>query len=319
MVIDVVFLGTPQFAVPSLQALLNSDRFSVKGVFTQPDRRAGRGKKVCCPPIKLLADEYGIRVFQPEKIRGNEEANEIMRALDADVAVVVAYGQILPEEFFNIPSLGSINVHASLLPRYRGASPVVQAILHGDRVTGVSIMKIDKGMDTGDVLKMEETPIPSDATAGYLEMMLASQGASLLLNTLPDYAAGTITPVPQDHERATYAPKISREDAAVDWGKEAEVIHNQVRALNPRPGAYTTIGDDQVNLKIWKSRRIEERVEADLFPGAIYSTTGDGFRVACGKGSSLEILEVQMSGKARIGAGDFVNGFGLKSGDRLGA
>ena len=145
---NVVFLGTPQFAVPSLQALLNSDDFLVKGVFTQPDRRAGRGKKVCCPPVKLLASEYDVEVFQPEKIRGDEEALGIMRRLKPDIAVVVAFGQILPEEFYTLPRLGTVNVHASLLPAYRGASPIVRAILNGDKVTGVSIMTIDKGMDT---------------------------------------------------------------------------------------------------------------------------------------------------------------------------
>ena len=315
---DVVFLGTPQFAVPSLQALLNSDDFSVTGVFTQPDRRAGRGKKLCCPPVKLLADEYGIGVFQPEKIRGNEQASEIMRELAPDAAVVVAYGQILPEDFFTIPRLGTLNVHASLLPLYRGASPVLQAVLNGDSMTGVSIMKIDEGMDTGDVLSMEEASIPPEATTGYMEMVLASQGADLLVRTLREYAAGRINPVPQDHERATYAPKISKEDAVVDWNKDADAVRNQIRALNPRPGAFTTIGDDPVILKIWKARQIEDDINPEILPGTIYSTAGEGFKAACGKGTTLEILEVQLSGKGRIRARDFVNGFDVQAGDRMG-
>lgn len=316
---NVVFLGTPQFAVPSLQALLNSEDFSVAGVFTQPDRRAGRGRKFCCPPVKITAGEYGVDVFQPEKIRGNPEALEIMKRLNPDIAVVVAYGQILPEEFFNFPRLGTVNVHASLLPAYRGASPVVRAVLNGDGVTGVSIMKIDKGMDTGDVLSMKEVPIPPEASAGYMETLLASEGAGLLLETIKGYSRGEIMPVEQDHEKATYAPKLCKSDGIINWGRTASEIHNLIRAMNPWPGAVTSFREGSTDLKIWKSAVSGREDSARTSPGTICSITGDGLDVACGNGTTLRIKEVQLCGRSRISAADFVNGCGVAAGEGLGS
>jgi len=315
---DVVFFGTPQFAVPSLQALLNSNDFKVTGVFTQPDRRAGRGKKFCCPPVKLLAAEYGVEIFQPERIRGNSEALGIMESLRPDIAVVVAFGQILPEDFFTVPRLDTVNVHASILPAYRGASPIVRAVMNGEKVTGVSIMKIDRGMDTGDVLSTKKIAIPPDATAGYMEMVLASEGARLLTETVTGYSEGRIVPVKQDHEKATYAPKISGEDCLVNWEMPAYFIYNQVRALNPRPGARTSFRKEGADLKIWKAG-LAEGISGDMImPGTIFSTSGGKVRVACGDATALELLEVQLSGRARISAPDFLNGCGITAGDKLG-
>jgi len=318
VVIDVVFLGTPQFAVPSLQSLLNSSEFSVKGVFTQPDRRAGRGRKFCCPPVKLLASEYGVEVFQPERIRGNREASGIMEALQPDLAVVVAYGQILPEDFYTIPRLDTVNVHASLLPSYRGASPIVGAILNGEAVTGVSIMKIDRGMDTGDVLSMREVPLPRDATAGLMETVLAETGARLLVDTVPGYARGEIIPVPQDHAAATYAPKLSKSDEMIDWNRPAERIHNQIRAMNPRPGAMTCFRKRSAELKVWKSLAEERCLPRSAAPGTIVSIDEAGLAVACGDSNTLTVQEVQLCGRTRITAADFVNGCGAVVGDILG-
>ena len=318
MVLNVVFLGTPQFAVPSLQALLTSGDFAVTGVFTQPDRRAGRGKKICCPPVKLLAREYDVEVFQPERIRGNEEALATMKRLNPDIAVVAAYGQILPEEFFTVPRLGTVNVHSSLLPAYRGASPIVRAVLNGDQVTGVSIMKIDQGMDTGDILSMKKVPVPPSATAGYMEMQLAAEGAKLLVNTVLEYAGGRIRPVKQDHDQASYAPKLSKKDGTINWGRTASEIHNQIRAMNPWPGCLTLFRDASLEVKIWQSEVSDSKVASGTRPGTICSFDHEGLVVACGSGTSLKVREVQMCGRSRISASDFVNGCGVVTGEVLG-
>ncbi|MFH1965552.1 MAG: methionyl-tRNA formyltransferase [Acidobacteriota bacterium] len=318
MVLNVVFLGTSQFAVPSLQALLNSGDFSVTGVFTQPDRRAGRGKKICCPPVKVLASEYGVEVYQPERIRSNENALETMKRLNPDIAVVVAFGQILPEEFYTVPRLGTVNVHSSLLPAYRGASPVVRAILNGDKVTGVSIMKIDKGMDNGDVLAMKEVPVPPTATAGYMEKVLASEGAGLLVNTVIEYSMGRIKPVKQDHEKATYAPKLSKKDGIINWDRPSSEIHNQIRAMNPWPGSVTSFRGGRLEVKIWKSEVSDRKTDYGTSPGTICSLDHEGVEVACGSETSLKVREVQLCGRSRISAYDFVNGCRVIAGEVLG-
>ena len=318
MVLNVVFLGTPQLAVPSLEALWNSGDFTVPGVFTQPDSRAGRGRRICCPPVKLLASEYGIEVCQHERIMGNEDALETMKRLNPDIAVVVAFGQILPEEFYEIPRLGTVNVHFSLLPAYRGASPIVRAILNGDRVTGVSIMKIDKGMDTGDVLAMKEVPVPPTATAGDMEIVLASEGAGLLVNTVIEYSMGKIKPVKQDHEKATCAPKLSKKDGIINWERPSSEIHNQIRAMNPWPGSVTSFRGGSLDVKIWKSEVSERKTDYGTSPGTICSVDHEGVEVACGSETSLKVREVQLCGRSRISAYDFVNGCGVIGGEVLG-
>lgn len=313
-----VFLGTPQFAVPTLQALIDSSCFNVTAVFTQPDRRAGRGKKFRSPPVKILAEEQGIEVFQPERIRGNSEALETMRRLNPDVAVVVAYGQILPEQFFSVPRLGTVNVHASVLPSYRGASPIVRAVLNGDESTGVTIMKIDQGMDTGDILSIREIPIHPDDTSGELEGVLSVEGARLLVDTLASYSSGKIVPVEQDHDKASYAPKLVKADAIINWENSALAIHNQIRAMNPRPGALTSFREEDLSFKIWKSVFSREQESGDASPGTVLSYDDEGPLIACGDKTALRILEVQLRGRSRISGRDFINGCGVSSGETLG-
>ncbi len=313
-----VFLGTPQFAVPTLQALIDSSCFNVTAVFTQPDRRAGRGKKFRSPPVKILAEEKGIEVFQPERIRGNSQALEIMRRLNPDVAVVVAYGQILPEEFFSVPRLGTVNVHASVLPSYRGASPIVRAVLNGDESTGVTIMKIDQGMDTGDILSIREIPVHPDDTAGEMEDILSGEGAKLLVDTLVSYSRGEIIPVEQDHDKASYAPKLVKADGIINWNNSAQAIHNQIRAMNPRPGAVTSFREEDTNFKIWKSALPEGHVTDGGSPGTLMSWDDEGPLIACGGKTALRILEVQLRGRSRISGRDFINGHGVTSGEILG-
>ena len=313
-----VFLGTPQFAVPTLRALIDSSCFNVTAVFTQPDRRAGRGKKFRSPPVKILAGEMGVEVFQPERIKGNSQALETMRRLDPDVAVVVAYGQILPEEFFSVPRLGTVNVHASVLPSYRGASPIVRAVLNGDESTGVTIMKIDQGMDTGDILSIREIPIHPDDTAGEMEDILSGEGAKLLVDTLVSYSRGEIIPVEQDHDKASYAPKLLKADGIIDWNNSALAIHNRIRAMNPRPGAVTSFREEETNFKIWKSALPEGQVTAGGSPGTLMSWDDEGPLIACGGNTALRILEVQLRGRSRISGRDFINGHGVTSGEILG-
>ena len=229
--------------------------------------------------------------------------------------VVVAFGQILPREFFAWPRFGSLNVHTSLLPRYRGAAPVVHAILNGEKETGVTIMKLDEGMDTGEVLAQSRTPIGPDVTSGDLERQLSRQGVELLLGTLPPYLSGELQARPQDHERATLAPLIRKEDARIDWTRPACRIHDQIRAFNPRPGAFTWFRGKR--LKIWLSR--DPRDSSFPVPGGRIRTTEKGsILVGCGEGSSLELVELQLPNRGRLRARDFANGVGLRPGERLG-
>lgn len=314
----VLFLGTPDFARTFLEALArNQTRLGLRlaGVVTQPDRRSGRGRKLSPPPVKVAALQLELPVFQCARIRGNAEALEFLRQARPDVMVVVAFGQILPREFFAWPRFGSLNVHTSLLPRYRGAAPVVHAILNGEQETGVTIMKLDEGMDTGDVLAQSRTPIGPDVTSGDLERQLCRQGVELLLGTLPAYLSGELQARPQDHERATLAPLIRKADARVDWTRPAYRIHDQIRAFNPRPGAFTRFRGER--LKIWRSRN----PHASAFPapgGRIRTTDRGAILVGCGEGSSLELVELQLANRGRLRARDFANGMKLRSGERLG-
>ncbi|GAB4240341.1 MAG: methionyl-tRNA formyltransferase [Acidobacteriota bacterium] len=310
----VLFLGTPQFAVPSLTKLLEDPEIDVVGVITQPDRPAGRGKRPTPPPVKEVALAAGLPIFQPERIRGNPEARRILEELQPDVAVVVAFGQILPVEFFEAPPHGTVNVHASLLPRYRGAAPVVHALLNGESKTGVTIMRIDEGMDTGDMLAWREVPIPPEMTAGELEALLAREGAALLIPTLHDYVAGRIRPVPQDPAQATYAPRIKKEDAVIDWTRDAARVHNLVRAMNPKPGAVTSFRGTPV--KIWRTLPPAEVIGEEGKPGEILARVGDGLKVACGRGAVI-VTELQLPGRRRITGAEFANGFRPAAGERF--
>ena len=307
----VVFLGTPEFAVPSLRSLHNciDPAYQLVGVITQPDRPAGRGQKLAPPPVKVVAAELGIPVFQPDRLRDNEAAPRFLEEADPHLMIVVAFGQILSPEFFSYPPLGTLNVHASLLPKYRGAAPIVHTLLNGERETGVTIMKIDEGMDTGAIVSQSTREVGSDTNAAELEEALAHQGAELLIQTIPGYAAGELQPMAQDAEQATYAPRIGKKEVQIDWNWLDLRIHNWVRALNPRPAA--TAGFRGEKIKIWRTSRVKERgqdADGAGSPGAILSLEGRQIRVACGGQTCVRIEELQMPSRKRVSAGEFIDG-----------
>jgi methionyl-tRNA formyltransferase len=306
----VIFLGTPKFAVPSLQALIRG-AFEVCAVYTQPDRPAGRGHNPQQSAVKTSARDAGIPVFQPEKIRAIEN-RLLLESFRADALVVVAYGQILPVWMLELPPLGCVNIHGSLLPRYRGAAPVAWAILNGDRVSGVTSMLMDEHMDTGPMLLKKEVDVPETMTAGQLADTLAEAGAGLLIPTLEGLRDGTITPLPQNSELATLAPKITKEMAPIRWDRDARSIHNQIRGLNPWPLASAEYLDQR--LQILKSSPSENGDSGSSAPGTLLAVTDHGMKIACGSGSVLEILELQPAGKRRMSGRDFANGFRLKPG-----
>ena len=297
----IVFFGTPSFAIPTLEALLEgSDK--VVGVVTQPDREKGRGRKVILSPVKELSLQHYLIPLQPEKAKG-EDFQEAMEDLQPDIIVVVAYGQILQKSILSIPKYGAVNVHASLLPKYRGAAPIAWAILNGEKVTGVTTMMMDEGMDTGDVLHQVEIPMDDEETGETLHDRLASIGAQLLLKTLEKMKGGNIQPIPQDHSKATHAPPLKKEEGHIDWKKEAMEINRQVRALNPWPGAFTKWGDRL--LKIYKGE-IREGTRAGR-TGTVVWEGSDFIEVGTGKNSFL-IKEVQLEGRKRMTIREFLSG-----------
>lgn len=308
-----VFCGTPQFAVPSLRALLESG-FDVSLVVSQPDRPSGRGMQVVPTPVKQVAVERGIEVTQPEKIKNNSEFRAQLEKVSPDAIVVVAYGRIIPEWMIKLPLLGNINAHASLLPKYRGAAPIQWAIAMGETVTGVTMIRIDAGLDTGDMFLRREVPIAGDDTAVTLAPKLAQVGADLLVETLRGLEAGTLKPVPQDGSKATLAPILVKEDGQINFQRTASTIWNRLRGFQPWPGAYTTFRGKQLNVT---SARPLPSGSAILDPGAVRSDCGQLF-VGCGQLTTLEILEVQPEGKKRMSAKDFVNGHRPREGEKLG-
>jgi len=308
-----IFMGTPEFAVPSL-ARLREDGHSIAAVFTQPDKPAGRGKHLQAPPVKLFALERGIAVYQPARIKANEEVRAIFEAVAPDACVVAAYGKILPEWLLGIPRLGSINVHASLLPKYRGAAPINWAIANGERETGVTIMQMDAGMDTGSMLARRAIAIGDEETATELSARLAALGAEVLSETLPMIERARIEPEPQDEREATYAPILKREDGLVDWRMSAREIANRVRAFQPWPGTYTWFRG--ARLTIWRAREVEINSEK-IEPGTITSIDDSGITVACAGSTSLRVEELQAEGKRRMSARDFVNGMRISAGELI--
>jgi methionyl-tRNA formyltransferase len=314
VVIRVVFLGTPEFAVPSLKRLIESPEVEVEGVVTQPDRRSGRGQKYDSPPVKEIAEIFGIPIRQFSSIRKDLTSIQWLRELNPDACVVVAFGQILPEAFFDFPPLGTLNVHASLLPAYRGAAPVIHTLLNGDSETGVTIMKIDAGMDTGQILSQERIEVSQEINAGSLEEQLAETGAQLLVETLLRYAKHEILPGNQDHSRATYAPRVDRKMARISWAEPARVVHNLVRAMNPRPGAYTFLRGEMI--KVWRSR-VSDRSTCGQNPGTITEFLPNQILVACDDGRSVGLLELQVPNRKRVNASDFANGLRLETGERF--
>jgi len=307
--VKLVFLGTPDFAVPSLEALAAAGH-QILAVYTQPDRPAGRKQQLKPPPVKEAALRLGLEVRQPERIR---HCVEELAALQPEAMAVVGYGQIIPQAIIEIPPLGILNVHASLLPKYRGAAPIQWAIANGETVTGVTIMRIDAGLDTGDILLQEAVPIGPEETAPELAARLAPLGARLLVRALQDLAAGRIQPVPQDHSQATLAPILRREDGLIDFRWPAAKIACRARGFQPWPGAWTWWRGGRFYL--WRCRPAQ--AESPAVPGKLFSH-GRRLFAACGQGEALELLEVQPEGRKRMDAAAFLNGYRLEPTDILG-
>lgn len=304
----IVFMGTPQAAVPSLERLVESGH-EVVAVYTQPDRPAGRGNKLTAPPVKVRAVELGLSVFQPTKIR-TAEAIDSFRAHNADVAVVVAYGRILPADYLTAFPKGAINVHFSLLPKYRGAAPVNWAIVNGETETGVSTMQMDEGLDTGDILMQERVAIGGNETSISLMERLSFVGAELLINTLDKW--GTLTPLKQDDAFASLAPIMTKADGKIDWSLPANEIERRVRGFQPFPTAFTYLQGKKVTL--W-SATVAEPGLVESSPGKIIEAGGGRLAVACGQGTSLAINEIQIEGKRRMTTRDFLNGVKVAAGE----
>jgi methionyl-tRNA formyltransferase len=304
-----VFLGTPQFAVPTLEAIVEAGH-QVLCAYTQPDRPKGRGQELAHSPVKQAALRLGIEVRQPERIR---RCLDELAALQAGAMVVVGYGQIIPQAIIDLPRLGIINVHASLLPKYRGAAPIQWAIAQGEHVTGVTTMQINAGLDTGDLLLKAETAIGPEETALEVGPRLAALGAPLLVQTLAGLESGAITPVPQSDADASLAPILQREDGLIRWTLAAPLIHNRARGFLPWPGAWTTWRGQR--FQIWRCRTAP--VESPALPGKLFSS-GRRLYAACGEGTVLELLEVQTEGRKRMDAASFLNGQRLSDSDVMG-
>jgi len=306
-----VFCGTPDFAVPTLKAVLAAGH-EVALVVTQPDRPVGRAAILTSPPVKTAALRFGLRVVQPEKIKNNMDFRADLEAIAPDAILIVAYGRIVPPWMLALPPHGNLNLHGSLLPRYRGAAPIQWAIARGESVTGVTSMRIDEGLDTGDMLLQRQMPIPPDATAEDMYPLLADMGAEVMVETLAGLASGTLTPQKQDHSAASLAPILTREDARVDWAQTAQTIYNRWRGFQPWPGAYTTLQDKKLVL-----HKLQPSAARTTDPPGALSVEQHRCVVSCGENSAVEILEVQLEGKKRLPIGDFLRGVDLRSGEVL--
>ncbi len=310
----VAFLGTPDFAVPSLEMLLQ-EGYNVIGVFTQPDRPKGRGKKLFSPPVKDFAMKYGLPIYQYGRIKGREGV-EKLRELAPDLMITVAFGQILSKEILDIPPLGCINVHASLLPKYRGAAPIQWVIINGEKRTGITTMYTDIGLDTGDMILSKELDIGKDETAGELHDRLATLGADVLRETLVKVKNGSAVPIPQDHEQATYYPVLDKAMGEIDWCKKGHEIHNLVRGVDPWPGAFTRLKGDI--LKIWKVKCIPFASTEEYPPGKIiHADEKVGLIVMTGDGP-IKIEELQAPGGKRMSSKVFLRGNHIQEGLILG-
>ena len=310
----IIFAGTPDFAARHLDALLSSGH-NVVGVFTQPDRPAGRGKKLMPSPVKVLAEDKGLPVFQPVSLRPQEN-QQLVADLQADVMVVVAYGLILPKAVLEMPRLGCINVHGSLLPRWRGAAPIQWAVINGEKVSGVTTMQMDEGLDTGDMLEKVEITLDKKETGGSLFDKLSAKGAALCVHTLAELEKGTITPQKQGESTTEYAKMLNKKSGEIDWTKTAVEIERLIRGLNPWPSAYTQW--EGKTMKIWEAE-VEDVVETiDTHePGTITEVTKHGFKVQTGEGR-LAIKSLQIPGKKRMEADAFLRGYHIETGEKLG-
>ena len=308
--LQIIFMGTAELSCASLDSLARDGQFSVAAVVTQPDKPRGRDLKLQPSPVKALAEKMRLPVFQPAKARDEKFISQL-RGLEPDLIVVVAYGQILPQSILDLPRHGCLNVHTSLLPKFRGAAPIQWAIATGESETGVTIMQMDAGLDTGPIVSQRRTPIlPADDSA-TLHDRLAQLGAELLAQTIPDFVAGKIRPVPQPAEGASHAPKIKKEDGRIDWSRPAGMIWNRLRAFTPWPGAFTSwkLTSNIQLLKIWKA----EVADMTGPPGAVLSADKTGIIIACGQ-NSLRILELQREGGKRLTTEQFLAGHALKAG-----
>jgi methionyl-tRNA formyltransferase len=309
-----VFCGTPRFAVSTLEKLVEAGH-DVPLVVTQPDRPRGRGMEVTVSPVKDAALLLGISVLQPTTIKNNAEFREQLSAIGPDAIIVVGYGRIIPQWMIDFPPLGNLNLHASLLPKYRGAAPIQWAIANGELVTGVTTMRIDAGLDTGDILMQDELPIGAEDTAETLGPRLAAIGADLMLDTLEEIDTGEIHPTPQDHSQATLAPILKKEDGRMDFSRTAADLFNRLRGFQPWPGAFTTFKGK--TLQVHRARPVQHATA--LMPGEI-SVDGTRLLVGCGqqKDTALELIEIQLEGKRRMSTQEFINGYRPQSGDHLG-
>lgn len=308
----IVFMGTPDFAVGSLQALCESGKHEILAVVTQPDRPKGRGNKLLQTPVKEYALAQGLTVYQPQKVK-TPEFVELLHELQPELIVVAAFGQFLSKEILELPKYGCINVHASLLPKYRGAAPIQYAIIKGEKESGVTIMQMDIGMDTGAMLDKVVVPIAENTTMGELHDALREQGATLLLQVIDKIATGTAVAEPQDDAQATYATLLDRSMEHIDWSKTAQEVHNLIRGFNPAPSTFTKLLNGK-SLKIWGSKMTDKSSAAAA--GTVIETGKHSFFVACGEGV-LEITEVQPESKKRMPAQVFLNGRGVQEGDLL--
>jgi len=309
-----VFCGTPQFAVPTLEALLHAGH-RVDLVLSQPDRASGRGMGVQFSPVKCFSEQHGLTLAQPEKIRNNPDLQGRLRALDPEAIVIVAYGRLIPPWMLTLPRYGNLNVHASLLPKYRGAAPIQWAVANGEKETGITTMRIDEGLDTGDILLQKRVSILPEQTSLDVSPVLAEVGASLMVQTLAGLEEGTLHATPQDSSEATLAPILQREDGRVDWTRTAQQIFDRWRGFQPWPGAFTGLRGKKLILHAMKV--IEDAPSSGALPGTL-RRAGNQLLVACGNGTWIGLLELQMEGKRRVPAAAFLNGFPLMDGERLG-
>ena len=306
-----VFCGTPQFAVPTLEALIQTHEIAL--VVTQPDRPQGRGLELAAAPVKQTAQKHGFRIEQPDKIKNNAEFRALLESIAADAVIVVGYGRIIPPWMLTLPKYGNINLHGSLLPKYRGAAPIQWAIANGERVSGVTTMLLNAGLDTGDILLQRELGIEPDETAITYGRRLAEIGADLMIETLRSVEKGAITPRPQDHNRASLAPILRKADGSADFSLPAEVIYNRLRGFQPWPGCFTSFRGKKLSIAAAKPLQESQKLSS----GEIF-VEGDRVRIGC-RGGALELLEVQPEGKRKMSSGDFVRGYRPHGGERLGA
>jgi len=310
---DLVFCGTPLFAVPTLEKLTCAG-FRVRLVVTQPDRASGRGLELAASPVKQAASELLLPILQPDKIRNNEEFRAELERIAPDAIIVVGYGRIIPQWMIDLPRYGNLNLHASMLPKYRGAAPIQWAIAQGESITGVTIMRIDAGLDTGDILLQAEEPIKPEDTALTLGPRLAHTGAELMIRTLAGLAGGTIQPRPQDHSRATLAPILKREDGLIDFSRTAAETWNRLRGFQPWPGAFTTFRGKSLHLHV-----AIPAPEIALVKAGCFVVEKGRLLLGFAHGTALAVLELQVEGKKRMSARDFINGYRPRSDEPVGA